>query len=96
MHEYYVCIRIFATENYFLWVVVMRLGLLCCSRNFEPLFKFTKMNVIIIHMTMNFVVVMFCTIFIHVGSLSDSGMWLDAVTQNAWDTGGYICCTCTG
>ena len=28
-------------------------------------------------------------VLIHVDSLTDSGMWLDAVTQNAWDTGMY-------
>ena len=26
---------------------------------------------------------------IYIDSLTDSGMWLDAVTQNAWDTGMY-------
>ena len=25
----------------------------------------------------------------YIDSLTDSGMWLDAVTQNAWDTGMY-------
>ena len=30
------------------------------------------------------------TMCIHVDSLTDSKMWLDAITQNAWDTGLYI------
>ena len=39
-----------------------------------------------------------CTIlipFIPVASLADSSMWLDAITQNAWDTGLYIGIICS-
>ena len=40
-------------------------------------------------MTLKLLFVLFCVVWICVDSLTDSRMWLDAITQNAWDTGGY-------
>ena len=43
------------------------------------------------HVGLYVIFVLFCVAWICVGSLGDSRMWLDAITQNAWDTG-----MCTG
>ena len=29
-------------------------------------------------------------LYVCIGSISESKLWLDAITQNAWDTGKYI------